>query len=1258
MDLAAIAREFVIIFNVIVLFYFAALNSIYFVLFISALFESRRYARRKKIVDLSEVFRSPLTPSISMLMPAYNEEASIGEAVKAVLMLHYPHFEVVVINDGSSDQTLDVLIQRFKLSRIAKVVKASVPCEEIRGVYFSREYDNLIVVDKENGGKADALNAGINVSRHDLLCVVDADSLIEADGLLKVARPFIEDPERTVASGGLVRIVNGCTVEAGAVTEVRLPRNILVNLQIVEYLRAFMGGRMGWSALRSLLIISGAFGLFRRDAVLEINGYRLETVGEDMDLVVRLHRHLREKKQEYRMYFVPDPVCWTEAPEKFTQLSRQRDRWQRGLIESLTSNFRMFCNPRYGPIGLFAMPYFFFFEMLGPGVELIGYIAVLLAFIFGLINIQFFLLFIALAFLYSIAVSLFAVYLEGIAFKRYTRISSLFRLAFFAIIENLGFRQINTWWRSKAYVTYFTRKRKWGEIHREGYGEPEDIAPETVAAQKAASSVVAPTIMVPETDSGGGWKGIKAKPRVAWVLVIVFVITATIIPLSISRKYTGGTLSGEPVPVDVGGAEMTARARGRYFQVHTGRGWRKFVVKGVNFGTALPGKWFSEFPENENLYIEWFKKIAAMNANTIRVYTLLDPAFYRALQKFNSSSGRKLMLLQEIWPDDEVPGYNLYDQEYTKAYRKEITLDIKALMGKAEIPKRKGRAWGQYDTDISDYILGLIIGREILFEEAKATNDLNGLQQGHNGTFISAAPGSNPVETWLAGMCDFAVLEMKAQGWQAPVSFVSWPTLDPMTHPTENTPGQTKEQEREDGEVFNPGNFKAEPEAPAGLFGCYHIYPHYPDFINREPAYAEYTDAEGSLRYGGYLKQFIDLHPKFPALVGEFGISTSLGTAHLNSQGFSHGGVSEKKQGGQVARMYKAILNEGYAGGIVFEWADEWAKRTWVDMAYMIPLDRHIYWHNMMDPEQNYGITAYDSPEPPFEGDESSYRVMESAGENSKDEIRRITVDHDEAYLYLKVELSGSLGVDLTKGANKDLELDIGIDTLSGNSGTKTLPVDGLPSLPTGVEFLLKINGLEGGRLLSRPDYNRGTSKFMAAPSDDPAFEPILLLVNREQVSSENGQVFPSEYTDDSVLFYGDFETGSEKYDSLSHWYIGDDGGTVYIRIPWLLLNVSDPSSRTAIHDDRTDLPAGPSAISDNLGFDGLHTEKTKGFLFYVSLTRAGDILDFQPRSGNEFDGSVKRFTWPGWDTPQYKERLKQSYQEISNVFKHTTESE
>jgi cellulose synthase/poly-beta-1,6-N-acetylglucosamine synthase-like glycosyltransferase len=455
--------------NLLVFAYFIVVNTTYLGLFAGAFVSARHYVKRKGIVDLEEVFRSPMTPSVSVIIPAFNEAKNIVEVVRAALALKYPRFEVLVVNDGSGDATLEDLIDSYGLARITKVVQPLIPCMPIKGVYISRVHDNLLVIDKEHGGKADTLNAGINVSRGDILCTVDADSLLEQDALLKVARPFLEHPDETVAVGGVIRVVNGCEVSGAVVKNVKLPKGFWANVQIIEYLRAFLGGRMGWAAMRSLLIVPGAFGGFDRKTVVAMGGYDRQTVGEDIELIIRMHAFLRDKGRPYRIWYIPDPVCWTEVPVHYRQVAHQRDRWQRGLMESLRKHENMLFNPRYGRVGMFAIPFHFFFEMLGPVVELTGYVMIVLAYVMGFLNIEFLYLFLSLAILYGIVVSLLGIALEGVVLRHYPRLGSLSKMCFYAVLDNVGYRQVNTWWRTKAYVTYYTRRNRWGAQEREGY---------------------------------------------------------------------------------------------------------------------------------------------------------------------------------------------------------------------------------------------------------------------------------------------------------------------------------------------------------------------------------------------------------------------------------------------------------------------------------------------------------------------------------------------------------------------------------------------------------------------------------------------------------------------------------------------------------------------------------------------------------------------------------------------------------------------
>ncbi len=457
--------------NTLILGYFLLLHGSYLILLLISSVAVLRYRRIVEHEHWRGIIQSPLTLPISLIAPAYNEERTIVESVRSLLSLEYPEYEVIVVNDGSRDATLDTLIEHFELHALPASIEYSIPCQPIRRVYRSARYPRLVVVDKENGGKADALNAGIMMAAHPLFCAMDADSLLEGNALLRITRPFLEHPE-TVAVGGIVRIANGCRVEHGQITDIGLSGNPLVIFQHVEYLRAFLFGRVGWSALGALLIISGAFGVFKRQAVLDVGGYRHDTVGEDFELVVRLHRRLREQKIRYRIAFLPDPVCWTEAPETLRVLGRQRNRWQRGLIDTLKLHRRMGLNPRYGRIGMIAMPYFVIIELIGPLIEISGYLFVTIAFFLNLINLPFFLLFLTLAVLLGTVLSVASVVLDEIAYRRFPRLSQVLTLIVFGLIENFGYRQLTVWWRVRAFLDYWRGTKSWGAMERKGFARP------------------------------------------------------------------------------------------------------------------------------------------------------------------------------------------------------------------------------------------------------------------------------------------------------------------------------------------------------------------------------------------------------------------------------------------------------------------------------------------------------------------------------------------------------------------------------------------------------------------------------------------------------------------------------------------------------------------------------------------------------------------------------------------------------------------
>lgn len=456
------------IFNYLVLAYFVLLNAVYLGTSLFAFGALRRYAARMKSLDLDDLIRGGTAPAITLVAPAYNEEPTCVESVRSLLTLDYPDFEILVVNDGSADQTLQRLIEAFNLAPAARMPTSDLPSQPVRQVYRSRRHPNLWVVDKENGGKADALNAGIAFCRTPLFCAMDADSLLERQALVRIVRPFLEDA-RTVAAGGILRIANGCVVKQGQVVDVRLPRNLWAQFQVLEYLRAFLSGRMGWAALDATLVISGAFGIFRRSVVVEAGGYATDTVGEDMELVVRLHRHCAEAGVPYRIHFVPDPVAWTECPESLSVLGRQRDRWQRGLFQSLTRHRVMLFNRRYGNAGLLAFPYFFFLEMCGPVIEGLGYVSFAVTVLSGRADPLYIQAFLGVAVALGMALSVAAVGLEELSFRRYPRTLDLVRLFALAILENFGYRQLSAWWRLKGTWSAIRKVEGWGRMQRKGF---------------------------------------------------------------------------------------------------------------------------------------------------------------------------------------------------------------------------------------------------------------------------------------------------------------------------------------------------------------------------------------------------------------------------------------------------------------------------------------------------------------------------------------------------------------------------------------------------------------------------------------------------------------------------------------------------------------------------------------------------------------------------------------------------------------------
>jgi cellulose synthase/poly-beta-1,6-N-acetylglucosamine synthase-like glycosyltransferase len=449
--------------------YYLACNLAYLTMLIIALKTSAMHQRRLQSHRLNWIKESPMVPPITLLAPAHNEEASIRVAARNLLGLDYPQLEVIIINDGSVDRTLDELREEFRLRPVRAVYVPEAQSAPVRGLYRSAVDARLVVIDKEAGGsKADAVNAGLNAATSPYVCVVDSDSLLERDALLRIMVPILEDPKRVVAVGGIIRVLNGSEIHGGQLQRVRLPRKSIEVIQVIEYLRAFLIGREAWAQGNMLMIISGAFGLFRTDLVRAVGGYRSRAIGEDFDLVARLHRHLLEKEIDYEIRFVPDPMCWTEVPSDLRSLGRQRARWQKGLLDVLWPNRDMLFRARYGRIGCFALPYLWLFELLAPVIEITGIALIILAACLGVLSREFFLQFLIFGYAFATVISIGSVLQEEITYKRYNDWKDVARLITYCFFEHFPYRQLHMIWRLQGLWQYLRGDLVWKPMKRKG----------------------------------------------------------------------------------------------------------------------------------------------------------------------------------------------------------------------------------------------------------------------------------------------------------------------------------------------------------------------------------------------------------------------------------------------------------------------------------------------------------------------------------------------------------------------------------------------------------------------------------------------------------------------------------------------------------------------------------------------------------------------------------------------------------------------
>ena len=749
----------------------------------------------------------------------------------------------------------------------------------------------------------------------------------------------------------------------------------------------------------------------------------------------------------------------------------------------------------------------------------------------------------------------------------------------------------------------------------------------------------------------------------------------------------GGTGEVELAPiVRRGSVAVNFRARGDYFEVLGEAGWKRTYLKGVNLGPARPGEFPSMPPADTGTYLEWLSRIAGMSANMVRVYTILPPAFYQALDMHNKRSPDKIWLLQEVWLREREDTRNLYDHSWSEEFRNEIRNVVDLIHGRADIPYRRGHAAGIYTADVSRYVFAIGLGRELEPSVALVTNAANPTRNRYPGEYVHVESG-NPSEIWFAEMADLAIrYETGKYAGQRPLAVVNWPPLDPMRHVTEANFAEEVRIRRQRGEPVDDAvpefvndadavsldvmKFRPTPAFLAGLFAAYHVYSHWPDFLFNDPEYPKAKDHEGPNRYYGYLLDLKRHHAGIPLLIAEYGLATSWGVAHVHPEGWDNGGFSEKRQAEVLTRMTRNIRDAGCAGGLVFEWQDEWWKRVSDDFTrpFALPVERTPLWLNMLDPEQHFGILGYRSPGPVplLRGEPEDWgkgTLLASSDDRGKLPVgapKRIHAYSDPAFLYLRL--------DVEKGNAGEKVFDwnasqywIALNTFPGRAGSRKIP--DLPlSMETGANFLIRLSGPDAGRILIAENYDPNRRvESTAVPwkhierkpgmkislEDRSPFGEMVIEANQLRYGRD-GSVFPPVFHGRSVLHHGTADPSSDRYSSKASWHADASRGMIEARIPWGLLYFTDPSSLQV------------AAGTDGHGVP--HTAATEGVA--VTAIRVGimpqkgfflrDPADSLPvaRRGAIRAGDIPVYSWRKWDVVRYESYRKAAYFSLQRIFR------
>jgi tetratricopeptide (TPR) repeat protein len=723
---------------------------------------------------------------------------------------------------------------------------------------------------------------------------------------------------------------------------------------------------------------------------------------------------------------------------------------------------------------------------------------------------------------------------------------------------------------------------------------------------------------------------------------------------------------------------VDARTHGDFFEVPAaGGGWRRFYVNGVNMGVALPGKFPSEFPPDSATYAGWFSILAGMHANTLRLYTILPPSFYRALRVWNEAHpGQPLWLIHGVWTE-LPPEHDFDDKQWKGDFRQEMRHVVDLLHGTIEIPRRPGHAGGRYDADVSRWVLGYIIGREWEpFAVEAFEKKFKAKTAAYRGRFLEARSGQH-IDAWMAEQCDYLLgYEVDRYNTIRPIAYTNWPTLDPLYHITEATGKEESAWRAKVGRPTPRDPIEYENDAlgldamavratarnPAGWFASYHAYPYYPDFLLYDPGYDTTRSSEGRSNYFGYLTDLKRHHAGVPLLLSEYGVPSSRGLAHLQPQGFHHGGHDESAMARIDARLTREIRESGAAGGIIFAWIDEWFKKNWIVIDYEIPLENTRQWHNVMDAEQNYGILgvyAGDSATTPAPGGAASRWLRlprlayPATTVGARTERATLHVGNDESYVYLALELPGLRG---TSDPWREREIRIAIDTWRKDLGQRTLPGK-LVTGDIGFEFLATFRDTAHAELRIVPgyspyvgaevidsfgdDYGRfGHRPIATVGREDGRFDSLFVITNRARFTRD-GRFIGSRGINRGRLRYG-----REATSTLSDWYWDAEAGLLEVRFPWNLLNVSDPSTATILYEQKGDADIG-TVRADGFRFGVVVTGKTVE-------TGAGTIVETLPDLGQDGRWHAEAFPswqWPTWTVPRYHQRLKPVYDSLKAVW-------